>query len=51
METYKEKQRKYEEMYKNRGKTVWISIDKKNPIVKGRTFINPLKQEKKEGKK
>lgn len=48
METYKEKQRKYEEMYKNRGKVVWVSKEPNNGIIKGRTYIN---KEKKEGKK
>lgn len=46
--SYKEKQKKYKEMYKNRGKWVWISklpdrevLGKKvkNPLNKGRTYI------------
>lgn len=50
MENYKEKQRKYEELYKNRGKVFWVSIDKSNPIVKGRTYINSNKKKKVEKK-
>ena len=46
MENYKEEQKKYRDMYKNRGKIFWVSIDKSNPIVKGRTYINPNKKTK-----
>jgi len=47
-EDYKAKQKKYRDMYKNRGKMVWVSklpdreiLGKKvkNPLNKGRTYV------------
>ena len=47
-EDYKAKQKKYRDMYKNRGKMVWVSKlpDRdlfgkkiKNPLNKGRTYV------------
>jgi len=46
MENYKEKQKEYAEKYKNRGKVFWVSIDKSQPLIKGRTYINPNKKKK-----
>lgn len=46
--SYKEKQKKYRDMYKNRGRWAWISKlpdrevlgkKEKNPLNKGRTYI------------
>lgn len=46
-ENYKEKQKKYKELYKNRGRTIWYSTDPTNPLAKGKTFVIPkeIKQE------
>lgn len=46
MENYKENQKKYKELYKNRGRTIWYSKDTTNGILKGRTFIKPKEKEK-----
>lgn len=46
-ENYKEKQKKYKEIYKNRGKTIWYSKDPENGITKGKTFVKPKEEEKK----
>ena len=37
--SYKEQQKFYRNLYKNRGKLVWLSKDPKNTIIKGRTYI------------
>lgn len=34
---YKEKQKMYRDLYKQRGKTVWVSKEKGD--IKGRTFV------------
>lgn len=45
---YKEKQKMYKKMYKERGKFVWISKEKGD--IKGRTFVKK-EQEKEVTKK
>ena len=44
--SYKEQQKFYRNLYKNRGRLVWLSKDPKNPIIKGRTYVK--KNEEKE---
>lgn len=48
-ENYKETQKFYRNMYKNRGKLVWLSKDPQNPVIKGRTYIKVKEEEKKNG--
>jgi hypothetical protein len=47
---YKEEQKKYRDMYKDRGKFLWLSKLQptvingkviKNPLTKGRTYVKP----------
>jgi len=47
MEKYKEKQRKYKELYKNRGRTIWYSTDPNNKLAKGKTFVKPKEEKEK----
>ena len=42
---YKEKQKMYKRMYKERGKMVWVS--KERGDLKGRTFVKEKEEEKK----
>jgi hypothetical protein len=47
-ENYKEKQKKYKEIYKNRGRTIWYSTDPTNPLAKGKTYVKPKEEKEKE---
>lgn len=46
---YKEQQKFYHHMYKNRGKIFWLSKDPKNPIIKGRTYVKGKEKENANG--
>lgn len=47
-ENYKEKQKKYKELYKNRGRTIWYSTDPTNKLAKGKTYVKPKEEKEKE---
>lgn len=46
-QNYKEKQKMYKELYKNRGKTIWYSTDPTNKLAKGKTYVKPKEEKEK----
>lgn len=46
-EEYREQQKKFKEMRKVNQRFIWVSKDRNDKLIKGRTYIKPKDQDKK----